>query len=116
MMTNLEKLTETDILNIILYGIYRLTEDPEYAPLGELIYTLDKKNLYRLCSEFGGATIKIPTLEELKNTMLTLLIYQEVNAGKSFKEACSKYEVTDFDFVLKMYKVLNDILKDRDND
>ena len=117
-MTNLSKLTENDILNIILYGIYRLTQDPRYSTLGELIYTLDKDNLYKLCSEFGGTVIKIPTLEELRNATKAFLIYQEVHEGKSFTKVCEELEVVPSERkdVLELFGILSEILEGYEND
>ena len=117
-MINLSKLTESDILNIVLYGIYRLTQDPKYSTLGELIYTLDKDNLYKLCSEFGGIVIKIPTLEELRNAMKAFLIYQEVHEGKSFAAVCEELDVTSSERkdVLEMFGVISEILDGYTND
>lgn len=117
-MTNLSKLTENDILNIVLYGIYKLTKDPRYATIGELIYTLDKDNLYKLCSEFGGTVIKIPTLDELKNATKALLIYQEVHSGKQFSKVCEELEVnpTERKEILELFGVLSEIIEGYSNE
>ena len=114
MTKDLNKLTDQDLLNIVLYGIYLLSRDPQYSALGELIYTLDKDNFYKLCSEFGGTVIRIPTLDELRSSMKTLLIYQEVNSNNmSFIDACKKYEVdmNEKKYIYEMYNILSDIIE-----
>ncbi len=118
MTSDLSKLTENDVLNIILYGIYKLTKDPRYSTLGELIYTLDKDNLYKLCSEFGGTVIKIPTLEELRNATKAFLIYQEVHKGRQFAKVCEELEVVPSERkeILELFGVLSEILEGYTND
>ena len=60
---NISDLKEKDLYSIILYSIYKLTGDPQYSTISELIYTLNKDSLLNLCSVFGGCTIKIPTID-----------------------------------------------------
>jgi len=98
-MIDLNIFKEKDLYNLILYSIFRLTEDPKYSTISELIYSLDKENLLKLCSTFGGCVIKIPTLLELKIYTSALVIYQEININhKSFDEA---FNLTNLD---KLYK------------
>ena len=63
---NLEFLNEEDLLNNILYLIYKLSDDSKYSVISELIYVLGKDSLFKLCSVLGGCEIKIPTITELK--------------------------------------------------
>lgn len=111
---NLSKLTEKDILNLSLYCIYRLSNKPEYAAISELIYTLDKDNFYKLVSEFGGTTIRIPTLKEIKVAMKALVLYQEVNNGKPLEIALDKLEVTKDERpeVLNMFEFFDSVVGD----
>lgn len=109
---NLDSLKEKDLYGILLYAIYKCTEDPGYSAISELIYTLDKESFFNLCSVFGGCTIKIPTTTELKMYLGALLIYYQVSMGKSFNEA---YKDTDLDIkykkdVIKIYSKLKDII------
>ena len=101
-----------DIYNILLYAIYKCTNDPEYAITSELIYALDEKGLLNLCSIFGGCTIKIPTIDELKIYTIGLLVYQLMLEGKSFSEA---FKLTGLNSnykkdVAKIYTTLKDII------
>ena len=61
---------------------------PEYSTLSELAYLLDGENLTKLLSYYGGLTITIPTLAELRLMVQALTIYQYVNVeGGSFEDA-----------------------------
>lgn len=80
-------LRNKDIYNILLYAIYKCTNDPEYSVISELIYAMDEKSLLKFCSIFGGCTFKVPTLDELKTFTNGLLIYQLMLEGHSFNEA-----------------------------
>ena len=87
---DLEKLREKDLVSLILFCIYKLSNDPEYSAISELIYVLDKDSLYKLCATYGGCTIKIPTIQELKTLVNVFLIYQYVNVdGLPFVDACN---------------------------
>ncbi len=110
---SLEVLTENDAINLVLYGIYLLSKDPNYSTIGELIYTLDKDNFYKFISEFGGTTIKVPTLNELKLSLKALLLYQEVESGSSLAEAIKRYEVSAGErrYILEMYDILSKLME-----
>ena len=45
---DVSKLKEDDVINVLLYAIYKLTNDPEYSAISELAYVLDKDSLYKL--------------------------------------------------------------------
>lgn len=98
---NINFLKEQDDLNKILFFIYKLSDDPEYSYLSELIYALDKKSLINFCTIFGGCTIKVPTLEELEYFSKVILVYQLVNTGVSYVDACSEVELSPIDNKLK---------------
>lgn len=112
---DLNTLRDQDLINIILYGLYKITEDPEYSAISELIYILDKDNLFKLCSAFGGCTIKIPTLQELSDLTKTLLVYQYVNGeGKSFAQALKEagIEGDQKKKVFNMYNILSEVISE----
>ena len=75
----LEKLSEKDIYSLMLFVTYKLKDDKKYSTLSELVYTLDKKSLLNFLSVFGGLTITIPKINDLKLVTNGLLIYQLVN-------------------------------------
>ena len=110
---DLNMLREDDLITIILYCLYKFTKDPNYAAISELAYTVDKDSLYRLCSTFGGCTIKIPTLQEYKDIVRVMLIFQYVNGdGLSFVEACNKAGVDDTNIsnITEIYSIMSEVL------
>lgn len=115
---DLNTLEEKDLITIILYCIYKFTQDPNYATISELAYTLDKDSLYKLCSTFGGTTIKVPTLREYRNMVKVMLIFDYVNSdGLTFSEASEKAGVTDdeLDSVTEMYSIMLKVLETYDS-
>lgn len=117
---DISKLKESDILNIILYGIYKLSGNQRYSTLSELIYVLDKDSLYKLCSVFGGITIRVPTLNELELLVNVLLIYQYINIEKkSLDEACELVGVKKSKDLVLLYnelvKILNEYIQTKIN-
>ena len=117
---DISKLKESDILNIILYGIYKLSGNQKYSTLSELIYVLDKDSLYKLCSVFGGITIRVPTLNELELLVNVLLIYQYINIEKkSLDEACELVGVKKSKDLVLLYnelvKILNEYIQTKIN-
>ena len=75
----LNRLNKTDVYSMLLFIIYKMRELPEYSTLSELIYVMDKDNLVKFVSFFGGTTIKVPTLDELRLVTKAMLLYQYVN-------------------------------------
>lgn len=111
---DLNNLKESDLINLMLYGIYKLSGNPEYNSLCELIYVLDKDSLYKLCSVYGGTTIKIPTMDELKQMINVLLIYQKVHEGLTFEEAYKEVDPLHDNTkdVFELYKAFSKLLDD----
>lgn len=110
---DLNTLREDDLITIILYCLYKFTNDPEYAAISELAYTVDKDSLYKLCATYGGCTIKIPTLKEYRRIFKVLLIFDFMNSdGLSFKEACEKADINEDETedITKIYSIMSDIL------
>lgn len=110
---NIDKLKEKDLYGIILYAIYKCTNIQEYSTISELIYSMDKYSFLNLCSVFGGTTIKIPTINEVKIYTNALLIYQLMAEDNiSFDEA---YDKTGLDkeyktVVAKIYATIKEIV------
>lgn len=109
---DLNKLKEEDLITIILYALYKFTDDPEYSTLAELAYTLDRQSFYNLCATFGGTTLKIPTLKEYKTMVKVMLIFEFINNdGLTFSEACDKANVSSSDEdIIKMYSLLSEVV------
>ena len=112
---NINLLKEDDLYNLILYAIFKFTGDPKYSTASELIYTLDKENLLNLCSTFGGCTIKIPTILELKMYINALLIYYiTVTEHKTFNEVYSNLELDSSikKEILEIYKTVVEVMNE----
>ena len=109
---DLNNLREDDLITIILFCLYKFTDDPELATISELAYTLDKNSLYNLCATFGGTTIKIPTLDEYKRIVKVMLIFEYINKdGLSFSDACAAAGVSDTDDdIIKIYAIMSEVL------
>ena len=108
---DLNLLKEDDLITIILYCLYKFTKDPDYAAISELAYTVDKDSLYKLCSTFGGCTIKIPTLEEYKFIIKVMLVFQYINSdGLDIKEACDKAGIEIDEKFIKIYGIMSEVI------
>ena len=84
----LQKLNTVDIWSLMLFVLYNFQKIPEYSAISELAYVLDERNMLKLCEYFGGQTIKIPTIDQLEETLYAMLLYQYVDIEKiSFDEA-----------------------------
>ena len=115
---DLNTLRDDDLITIILYCIYKFTDDPDYATISELVYALDKDSMYKLCATFGGVTLKIPTLAEYKKMIKVVLVFDYVNReGLTFTEACKKAEIDDADLdeVIKMYSLFSEVIESYEN-
>ena len=110
---DINTLKEDDLVTIILFCLYKMTGDPEYATISELAYTLDRNSMYNLCATFGGTTIKIPTLKEYKDMISIMLAFNYVHTEKmSFEDACRKANVDPFEeSTLKMYDILEEVFE-----
>jgi len=110
---DLNNLREDDLITIILYCLYKFTNDPKLSTVSELAFTLDKDNLYNLCSTFGGTTLRVPTLDEYKKIVKVMLVFEYINRdGLSFSEACSKAGVDNLDEeIISIYSIMNEVLE-----
>lgn len=78
----LQKLKQIDLWSLMLFVLYNFQKVPEYSALSELAYILDEKSLLKLCEYFGGQTVKIPTIDQLEETIYGMLLYQYVDIEK----------------------------------
>ena len=113
----LEKLSEKDIYSLMLFVTYKLKDDQRYSTLSELVYTLDKKSLLNFLSVFGGLTITVPKVDDLKLVANGLLIYQLVNFENIDLDVAIK-EINRGDFLdedlKKTYLTICEVLSDYD--
>lgn len=115
----LDKLSQTDIYSLIMFGLFKLKEHPNYATLSELVYLLNEDSLFKLISYFGGMTVTIPTKRELKTIINALILYQLINVEQlDYDEALKqiKLDCVDFDIneIKLAYKNIVDILSKYD--
>lgn len=110
-MSKLEKLNENDTYALLLYAMYKFTKDENYCTISELMYTLDKSNFFKLCSIFGGCTIKIPTIEEIKTYVKAFLVYACVKEGKTFEDALIEADVDSIEKpkIIQLYKSIDEV-------
>lgn len=75
----LSNMKTDDVYSLVLFALFQLKDVPEYSSLSELAYVLDKNSLFNFLELFGGTTIKVPTLEEFKTVIESLMLYQYIN-------------------------------------
>ena len=110
---SLQTLNKTDVYSLLLFTLYKMHDIDEYSSLSELCYVLDNDNLIKLLSFYGGMTIRIPTLKEMRLMTQALLLFQYVNLEKGdFSEALET--VCDNEFteteMLEAYKKISDVV------
>ena len=114
MRTEIQKLSTTDIYSLLLFAMYKSTEDPKQSSLSQLAYILDMENMLKLCEFFGGTTLKIPTIRELETLIYSLLLFQEVDIEHSDLESSLeniRQKDVDVDSVIDNYYQMKELLK-----
>lgn len=105
-----------DVYSLIMFALFKLKDVPEYSSLSELAYVLDGKRLFSFLEYFGGTTIRVPTLSELKTITEALLLYQYVNIEEiEFGQAIKLLDVNEETSVKEIkscYAKLVDLLHD----
>lgn len=109
---SLDELSKPDIYSIILFALWRIKENPDFALLSELSYILDNDSLVKFLKYYGGKQITIPTISEFRNMLDALLLYQEVNVENvpmkdALKELIDKDNISE---VKNNYTKICDIL------
>lgn len=104
--SNYDKLSREDVYSLLLFALYKVKDLPEYSTLGELAYILDKQSLLNFLDFYGGTTITIPTLNELKTLVSALILYEGVNLEhKSIRQVIKEmnYKEYQIDEIKKVY-------------
>lgn len=112
---DINTLRDKDIVSILLFCLYKMTDDPEYSIISELAYVLDKESMYKLCSTFGGVTVKIPTIEEYEKIIKIIMIFQKVNIeGKELQDVLQELRVNqdDLESILECYEKLTPTIEE----
>ena len=113
----LEELDKKDIYSLILFVLYRLKEVPEYSTLSELVYILDNENFIKLLNYYGGRTIKIPKVDDLRIILDSLVIYErQQNTDLPLNDILKDLDVDkkDKNEVLKILALIPRLLEDYD--
>lgn len=74
---DLNNLPIEDNYSLSLMLLHKLSNNPKYSVLSELAYLMDKKSLLNFLTYYGGKTIEVPTVDKLKSTLRTLILYQK---------------------------------------
>lgn len=69
------KLSEEDTYALICLLLARV-KNPSYMAFGELINVLDQKNFESFITYFGGCTLKVPTIDEIRQEMRAIILYK----------------------------------------
>lgn len=114
LMSNLDLLKKDDTLPIVSFCLYKLSNNKKYANLSELAYTLDMNNFIKVCNYFGGQTINIPTINEMKLIINGLLVYYEtIIEKKDIDKAIKDLNITENVVNVKnIYLDICNIMKD----
>ena len=112
--TELEKLKSVDIYSLLMFVLFKVKDVKEYSTMSELCYLLDKNNFLKLCEYFGGLTITIPTIDEVEDLIMSLLLYQQVDIdGLDYdtvlEDMCKKS--TNMKKIKANYAELKEVLK-----
>lgn len=110
----LENLKDSDIISFVLFALFQLKNDEDYAALSELAFILDKKNLINLCEYFGGLTLKIPTITELEILVSALLLYKYIDLDNlDLDTAIKKFSNDELNTreLRSCYSKISDLLK-----
>ena len=112
----LQNLNKNDVYSLMLFTLFKIKDDPKYSTLSELCYLLDGDNLARFLKYFGGLTIKIPTLRDMRLLTQSLLLYQYVNmeGDANFQKALEAVCGDEFtsDEVKETYSKLIEVITD----
>ena len=106
---HVENLSKEDIYSLMLFVLYKCNEKDEFSSLSQLAYILDINSLLKLCEFYGGQTITIPTITELRKLLDALLIYQMIEIEhKDIEKIKQEYNFQ----TIKLYKMIKEILNE----
>ena len=82
MKNNELSLTESSDFHYLLTLMSALTDDPAYVCLPELFSIIGHEKLLLLCKYAGGTEVKIPTIDELEDSIEALRWFYQVYITK----------------------------------
>ena len=115
--SEINKFKTKDIYSLMLYILYKVSDDPQYSTLSQLSYILNKEDLLKLCSYYGGLTIKIPSIDELELMLNALFVFYEVDIQKQdMTKTLNNFQTTISERykIKKAYSTIKNTLKDID--
>lgn len=115
--SEINKFKTKDIYSLMLYILYKISDDPQYSTLSQLSYILNKEDLLKLCSYYGGLTIKIPSIDELELMLNALFVFYEVDIQKQdMTKTLNNFQTTISERykIKKAYSAIKNTLKDID--
>ena len=115
--SEINKFKTKDIYSLMLYILYKVSDDPQYSTLSQLSYILNKEDLLKLCSYYGGLTIKIPSIDELELMLNALFVFYEVDIQKQdMTKTLNNFQTTISERykIKKAYSAIKNTLKDID--
>lgn len=113
----LNALNKDDIYSMMLFTLYKVKDIPDYLTLSELCYVLDGENLSKFLSYFGGMTITIPKLKDLRLILKGLTMYQYVNVeGGDFDDTLKALAGDEFssDDIKNIYVKIVEVISNYD--
>jgi len=93
----MEELVEMDnsveaVTYLALTMLYANKSDARQVLLPDLIHIMDIEHIFRLVHAYGGRTLVIPTMSQLKDDMFTVMYFYCVEVlGMSLEEFCDKF-------------------------
>jgi hypothetical protein len=110
----LENLDNKDIYSLMLFTLFKLKDNPKYSTLSELVYILDNDNFLKFLEYFGGSTITVPTVEELKLILDSICYYeQKTNTQLSQDEILYNLNIpkSDKDKILEIVMIIENLIE-----
>lgn len=114
--TTLNELHKPDVYSLLLFTLFKLRSTPEYSTLSELSYALDHRSLLNFLTLFGGTTIRVPTLRELKLVLYALDAYRKVTFEdegftRILKDLSGEFTAQE---ITEAYQKISEVVKDYD--
>lgn len=108
----IDSLKNQEFYSLLLFVLFKLRDNKEYSTLSELAYILEKEDFLNICEYFGGLTVKIPTIEELKELIRLLILYQSVRLnGQNIDDAINSLGYKKFKNLKSNYREIESIME-----
>ena len=70
------EISKSDVYSLMMLLLFASDDNPRYSAINELAYLLDHDSFLNFIKFYEGQTIKIPPIEDLRNSLRTLMLYQ----------------------------------------